>query len=107
VKKLYHVHLDKACKAVHLKAILDGVELEDGTIKAEVIEYVADGKDKKQIGIELSSPKNRIVRRLFEHLGYKVLKLDRVTFAGLTKKDLPRGKWRHLTEQELNRLKMV
>lgn len=107
VKKLYHVHLDKVMKAGDLKQLLEGVELEDGIFKAEAAEYVSTGKDKKQIGIEIKGGKNRVVRRALEHLGYKVIKLDRVTFGGLTKKDLPRGKWRHLTTQEVNMLKML
>ncbi len=107
VHKLYHVHLDKPLKAPDLKALRDGVELEDGLMKADEVSYVGDGKDKKDIGIEIHSGKNRVVRRMFEHLGYEVKGLDRVIFAGLTKKDLPRGKWRHLTQQELNTLKML
>lgn len=107
VKKLYHVHLDKTLKAADMKKLQEGIELEDGPMKADEISYVNDGKDKKQVGIEIHSGKNRIVRRMFEHLGYEVLKLDRVLFAGLSKKDLPRGKWRHLTQQELNTLKML
>lgn len=106
-KALYHVHLDKICRPAHMKAVLDGVELEDGMAKALVVEYVADGKDKKQIGVEVQGGKNNVVRRLFEHLGYGIMKIDRVMYGGLTKKDLPRGRWRHLTEQEVNRLKML
>jgi 16S rRNA U516 pseudouridylate synthase RsuA-like enzyme len=82
-----------------------GFQLEDGFIQADELEYVKDGK-RKEIGIEIHSGRNRIVRRIFEHLGYKVEKLDRVYFAGLTKYNLPRGRWRHLTEQEVNALKM-
>ena len=85
--------------------ILKGFQLEDGFIQADELEYVKDGK-RKEIGIEIHSGRNRIVRRIFEHLGYKVEKLDRVYFAGLTKYNLPRGRWRHLTEQEVNALKM-
>jgi 23S rRNA pseudouridine2605 synthase len=107
VKKLYHVQLDKNVKAEHLKQLVEGVELEDGVMAADVVSYVGDGKDKREVGIEIHSGKNRVVRRLFEGLGYKVLKLDRVVFAGLTKKDLPRGRWRTLTEQEINNLKML
>jgi 23S rRNA pseudouridine2605 synthase len=107
IKKLYHVHLDKNVKPEHMKALVEGVELEDGTMAADVVSYVGDGSDKKQVGIEIHSGKNRVVRRLFETLGYKVLKLDRVVFAGLTKKDLPKGRWRHLTSQEVNYLKML
>lgn len=107
VKKLYHVHLDKAVNGEHLKEISEGVQLDDGLMKADDISFVGNGNDKKQIGIEIHSGKNRIVRRLFEHFGYKVIKLDRVTFAGLTKKDIPRGKWRFLTQQEVSMLKML
>lgn len=107
VKKLYHVHLDKNVKPEHMKQLVEGVKLEEGTMAADVVSYVGDGSDKRQVGIEIHSGKNRVVRRLFEALGYKVLKLDRVIFAGLTKKDLPRGRWRHLTPQEVNYLKML
>ncbi len=106
VKKLYHVYLDKPLKAADMRTLLEGVNLEDGPMKADVLSYVGDGKDKKEVGIEIHSGKNRVVRRLFDHLGYDVMKLDRVLFAGLSKKDLPRGKWRHLTPQELITLKM-
>ena len=88
-----------------MQRIADGIELSDGFIHADAISYVNE-TDKDQIGIEIHSGRNRIVRRIFEHLGYKVEKLDRVYFAGLTKYNLPRGRWRHLTEQEVNALKM-
>lgn len=107
VQKIYHVELDKNVKPSDIERILTGVELEDGFIKADDVAYVGDGQDKKQVGVELHSGRNRIVRRLFEHLGYNVRKLDRVTFAGLTKKDLPRGRWRHLTEKEVGMLYML
>jgi 23S rRNA pseudouridine2605 synthase len=81
--------------------------LDDGKIKVDAIEYVGDGSDKKELGIELHSGKNRIVRRIFEKLGYNVVKLDRVYFAGLTKKNLSRGHWRFLEEKEINLLKML
>ena len=102
-KKIYHVFLDKNVTAADMRQIAEGIELEDGPIKADAIEY-ADEKDKKQIGIEIHSGRNRIVRRIFEHLGYKVTKLDRVYFAGLTKKNVRRGDWRFLTEAEVNML---
>ncbi|MDE6634341.1 MAG: RNA-binding S4 domain-containing protein [Bacteroidaceae bacterium] len=102
-KKIYHVHLDKGVTAADMRQIAEGVELEDGFIKADEVEY-ADEKDKKQVGIEIHSGRNRIVRRIFEHLGYKVVKLDRVYFAGLTKKNLRRGDWRFLTEAEVSML---
>ena len=104
-KKIYHVFLDKACSAHDLEQIATGVQLEDGEIKADDVQY-AHPTDKKQVGIEIHSGKNRIVRRIFESLGYKVLKLDRVQFAGLTKKNLKRGDWRYLTEEEVDRLRM-
>ena len=87
--------------------LASGVQLEDGTAQADKIAQVESENDKTQIGLELHSGKNRIVRRMFEHLGYKVIKLDRVFFAGLTKKNLPRGKWRKLTEKEIGLLKRI
>lgn len=105
IKKLYHVSLSKGLKPEDFKSIIDGVELEDGMIAADDLAFVGEGK--KEIGIEIHSGRNRIVRRLFEHLGYEVLKLDRVAFAGLTKKDIPRGKYRFLTQKEVNFLKMI
>tara|TARA_Y100000385_G_C13100104_1_gene643974 strand:- start:3382 stop:4194 length:813 start_codon:yes stop_codon:yes gene_type:complete len=107
VKKLYHVVLDQPLSKNNLLRIMEGVELEDGFIKPDNINWVTDEVDKKHIGIELHSGKNRIVRRLFEHVGHNVIKLDRVMFAGLTKKDLPRGRWRFLEEKEINILKMM
>lgn len=107
VRKIYHVELDKPLKYQDLQKIEEGIELEDGLIKVDEITYVADGADKTQVGIELHSGKNRIVRRIFEHLGYNVRKLDRVMFGSLTKKDMPRGRWRFLTEAEVGMLKMI
>lgn len=104
-KKVYHVFLDKNVTAHDLQQIAEGIELEDGPIKADAVEYASD-TDKKQVGIEIHSGKNRIVRRIFEHLGYRVTKLDRVQFAGLTKKALRRGDWRYLTEKEVEMLRM-
>ncbi|MGM9713952.1 MAG: pseudouridine synthase [Prevotella sp.] len=104
-KKIYHVHLDKNVTAHDLQQIAEGIELEDGPIHADAVEY-ASPTDKKQVGIEIHSGKNRIVRRIFEHLGYKVTKLDRVLFAGLTKKNVRRGDWRFLTEKEVDMLRM-
>ncbi len=106
-KKIYHVYLDKNLTKNDLLSIADGLELEDGFIQPDSVAYVAQVEDKKQIGIELHSGKNRVVRRIFEHLGYEVVKLDRVFYAGLTKKDLPRGKWRFLTPKEVNLLKRI
>jgi len=107
IKKIYHVGLDKNVSIADMKSILAGMELEDGIVKADAIEFVGDGKDKKEIGLELHTGQNRVVRRIFEKLGYKVVKLDRVYYAGLTKKNLPRGEWRFLEEKELNMLKMI
>lgn len=104
-KKIYHVHLDKNVTAYDMQQIAEGITLEDGDIHADAIEY-ANETDKKQIGIEIHSGKNRIVRRIFESLGYRVTKLDRVQFAGLNKKGLRRGDWRFLTEKEVNMLRM-
>ncbi|MCX6244585.1 MAG: pseudouridine synthase [Bacteroidetes bacterium] len=107
IKKIYHVGLDHYVTMNDMKKILEGIELEDGLVKADAIEYVGDGKDKKEIGIELHTGQNRVVRRIFEQLGYKVVKLDRVYYAGFTKKNLPRGEWRFLEEKEINMLKMI
>ncbi len=104
-KKIYQVTLDKPVAVEHMQQIAEGIELEDGEIHADAISYI-DEKDLSQVGIEIHSGRNRIVRRIFEHLGYKVNKLDRVYFAGLTKKDLPRGRWRYLTEVEVRNLRM-
>ena len=105
-KKVYHVFLDKPVAQEDIDQIKEGIELEDGEVHADEIEYANDGADKKQVGIEIHSGKNRIVRRIFEKLGYRVMKLDRVLFAGLTKKNLRRGDWRFLTEQEVEMLRM-
>lgn len=104
-KKIYHVQTDRNVSAGDLQQIVSGITLEDGEIKADAAAYASD-TDKKQVGIEIHSGKNRIVRRIFEHLGYHVLKLDRVYFAGLTKKGLRRGDWRFLTEKEVAMLRM-
>ena len=104
-KKIYHVFLDKNVSAADMRQIAEGIELDDGEIHADAIEYASE-TDRKQVGIEIHSGRNRIVRRIFEHLGYKVIRLDRVYFAGLTKKNVRRGDWRFLTEQEVNMLRM-
>ena len=106
VRKIYHVHLEKNVSISDLRKIREGLTLEDGEILVDDVDYVA-GASKKEVGIEIHSGKNRIVRRIFEHLGYEVSRLDRVVFAGLTKKDLPRGHWRFLTEQEVINLGMI
>ena len=105
-RKLYHVELHKPVTREDLEKLLNGVDLEDGKTRVDKAEYVDDASS-REIGVELHSGKNRIVRRLFEALGYNVIKLDRVQFSGLTKKDLPRGMFRHLTEQEVAFLKMT
>ena len=102
-KKIYQVTLDKALTHADMEAVAEGVVLEDGEIAADAIDYI--GESRKEVGIEIHSGRNRIVRRIFEHLGYKVVKLDRVYFAGLTKKNLKRGGWRFLTPVEVARLK--
>ena len=104
-KKIYHVHLDKNLTKADMEQIAAGIQLDDGEIQADAISYTDDFK-KDEVGIEIHSGKNRIVRRIFESLGYKVVKLDRVFFAGLTKKGLRRGEWRYLTEPEVNFLRM-
>ena len=104
-KKIYHVWTDKDISEEDMQRIADGIELEDGEIHADAISYAND-TDRNQAGIEIHSGRNRIVRRIFEHLGYRVTKLDRVYFAGLTKKNLPRGRWRYLTQEEVNFLRM-
>jgi len=106
VRKIYHVQLDKNVTIADLRKIREGLELEDGTIQVDEVDYV-QGASKKEVGIEIHSGRNRIVRRIFEYLGYEVSRLDRVVFAGLTKKDLPRGHWRFLTEQEVINLGMI
>jgi 23S rRNA pseudouridine2605 synthase len=106
IKKLYQVELDRNLEFADMEKTVEGVELEDGVAMFDEIQY-ASPDDKKVIGVELHSGKNRIVRRVFEALGYQVRKLDRTIFAGLTKKDLPRGRWRMLTEAEVNTLKML
>jgi 23S rRNA pseudouridine2605 synthase len=103
VEKLYQVEIDKPISSEHFDQILKGVTLEDGEIKADDLAIVTP--DAMVIGIKIHSGRNRIVRRMFESLGYEVLKLDRTTFAGLTKKDLPRGSWRFLNEKEVVKLK--
>ena len=104
-KKIYHVILDKKLRFEDLQTVANGITLEDGPIIPDSITYIEGGK-RNEIGIEIHSGRNRIVKRIFEHLGYRVIKLDRVYFAGLTKKSLPRGKWRLLTEKEIVMLKM-
>jgi len=107
VIKVYHVILDKNLSHKDLLQIQEGVELEDGIMKVDKISYVEPGDDKREIGLEIHSGRNRIVRRIFEALGFKVDKLDRSVYAGLTKKNLPRGHWRFLEEHEVNMLKML
>ncbi len=104
VKKLYYATLDQSFSTIDLEKLLKGLDLEDGRIEVDEAGYVEDSK-RMEVGVEIHSGRNRIVRRIFEHLGYEVKKLDRIYFAGLTKKDLPRGKWRYLTDKEVIMLK--
>ena len=106
LRKIYHVELNRNLRAEDLKKIQDGLTLEDGPVRVEEISFI-DNAPKREVGIELLSIKSRIVRRIFEHLEYEVVKLDRVVYAGLTKKDLPRGHWRYLTDQEVVNLGMI
>ena len=106
-KKIYQVETNRPVSKEHLEELMKGIELDDGLIKCDQAEYVKDGASAREVGIEIHSGKNRIVRRMFEKLGYEVVKLDRVQFASLTKKDLPRGFYRHLTEKEVAFLKMT
>ncbi len=105
IKKIYHVALDKDLTKADMEKLVSGVVLEDGKMVADEVSYT-DMDDKSKIGIELSSDRNQIVRRMFESLGYKVRKLDRVYYAGLTKKNISRGQWRYLNEKEVSFLKM-
>ncbi len=103
-KKIYHIFLDKAFAAGDMKKLAAGIELDDGFIQPDAISYTSK-ENKRELGLEIHSGRNRVVRRMFEALGYRVMKLDRVYFAGLTKKNLPRGKWRLLTEKEIRMLR--
>jgi len=105
-RKIYHAELNKPFKAEDFDKLLNGVDLEDGRIRADEVSYV-EGGSSREVGIAIHSGKNRVVRRMFESIGYVVVKLDRVVFAGLTKKDLPRGMYRHLSEEEVSFLKMT
>ncbi len=107
VKKVYHVVLDKNLIKTDMMKIIEGVELEDGVVDVDKVSYAGDAEDKKEIGVEIHSGKNRIIRRLFENLGYNIVKLDRVSFAGLTKKNLKKGQWRFLTPKEVSFLNML
>jgi len=107
IRKIYHVVLNKQLTRADFEKVGTGIELDDGFIKADKISWIEEGASKKEVGLELHSGRNRIVRRIFESLGYKVLRLDRVVFAGITKKDTPRGKWRMLSEAEVNMLKRL
>lgn len=106
-RKIYHVFLDKPLTRSDMQKVAEGIMIDGEKITPDAVEYAGKNDDKSQVGIELHSGQNRVVRRIFESLDYKVLKLDRVVFAGLTKKDLPRGHWRYLTEKELNFLRMI
>jgi len=104
IKKVYHVILDRDVTKADMNKMIDGLELEDGLAQVDVVSFI-EGKKRNEVGIELHSGKNRIIRRIFEHLGYKVEKLDRTFYAGLTKKDIPRGRFRRLTPEEIRTLK--
>lgn len=106
-RKIYHVELDKNLTHADMQRMVDGIMLEDGEIAVDDVQYVGNGEHKNIVGVVLHSGRNRIVRRIFEAMGYEVCKLDRVVFAGLTKKDLPRGRWRLLTDKEVSFLKMI
>ena len=106
VKKLYHVSLDRKFDLKDLQKLRGDVFIEGKKVFIDAVSYV-EGQSKTEVGIEIHSGRNRIVRKIFEHVGYKVVKLDRVLFAGLTKKNLPRGRWRELTKQELANLQMI
>ncbi len=106
VRKIFHVELDRNLKFEDLEKIQNGVKLQEGFIQVDEISYI-EGASKNEIGVQLQSSKNNVIHKLFEHLNYNVIKLDRVIFGGLTKKDLPRGHWRKLTEQEVINLKMM
>ena len=105
-KKIYQITLDKNLEQEDMQKLVDGIQLEDGEMKADEVSYIKED-NLKSVGVEIHSGKNRVVRRMFEHIGYKITRLDRVYFAGLTKKNLPRGKWRYLSEAEVNVLKMA
>ena len=107
IKKIYHVELDKSLSRADLEKIRGGMQLDDGPVEVDKIEYIEETGSKNELGVELHSGKNRVIRRIFETLEYKVVRLDRVYYAGLTKKNLPRGHWRLLEEQEINMLKMI
>ena len=107
VKKIYHVTTTKSISKIDLDRLAAGIELEDGFVKPDHVSYVGENDNRKEIGIEIHSGKKRIIRRLMESLGYSVAKLDRVMFAGLTKKKLARGQWRTLTDKEVGFLKMI
>lgn len=104
-EKIYHVTLDKSVSAAHLRELVDGIILDDGPARADEASYVAASESRREVGLKLHMGRNRIVRRMFATLGYEVVKLDRVLFAGLTKKDLQRSHWRHLSEKEVTLLK--
>ncbi len=106
VRKIFHVELDRNLKFEDLEKIKNGIKLQDGFIQVDEVSYI-EGASKNEIGIELQSAKNNVIQKLFDHLNYDVIKLDRVIFGGLTKKDLPRGHWRILTEQEVINLRMM
>lgn len=106
LRKIYHVLLNKDLRSADLKKIQEGVTLDEKPVRVQEISFI-ENTPKREVGIEIFSSKNKIVERIFEHLEYEVIKIDRVSYAGLTKKDLPRGHWRYLTEQEVVNLGMI
>ena len=107
VKQIYHVYLDKPMDEKDIETLLAGIEVEEGKVKPDVVNYVQEAEDGTQLGAQFHSGKNTFVRSMFEHFGYEVPKLDRVLYANLTKKDLPRGKWRFLKDKEISMLKVI
>ena len=107
IKKIYHVFLDKKVEEEDMDKMMAGVVLDDGKFKVDVVNYVVEQPNHTEVGVQTHSNKNQVIKRVFENFGYKVMKLDRVMIGSLTKKDLPRGRWRHLTEREVGTLKML
>ena len=107
VKQIYHVYLNKPMEETDVETLTNGIQLEDGPVKPDVVNYVQEVEDGTQLGAQFHSGRNNFVRGMFEHFGYEVTKLDRVLYANLTKKDLPRGKWRFLKDKEISMLKVI
>ena len=107
VKQIYHVYLDQAMKEEDVETLMNGIEVDGDSVKPDVVNYVQEVEDGTQLGAQFHSGRNTFVRGMFEHFNYKVEKLDRVLYANLTKKDIPRGKWRILKEKEVTMLKVM